>query len=247
MLKQLSVFSAALMLVATSAFAVKPGDKAPAFTLTDHTGTEHSLSDFTGKVVVLEWTNPGCPFVKDCYEREVTQKIISSFEGNSEVVYVGVNSTSADHDNYMTGEELGEWFGGKDAGLPVLMDPSGEVGRAYGAKTTPHVIVIDREGVVQYNGAIDNNPFNRKGNAGVEPYAANAIGAVLKGEAPEPAATEPWGCSIKYGKPLPAASESGKAAQEDYRPEAATAEKSCCSADKTACCKSDEKASCDVE
>lgn len=180
--------------------AVEPGEPAPAWTLTDHTGIEHSLSDFAGKVVVLEWTNPGCPFVVDIYTRGVSKKIAAALEGQ-DVVYILVNSTSSSHQDYRTPEQVAEWFGNHGVSFPVLMDETGAVGRAYGAATTPHVFVIDGEGVVRYNGAIDNNQMNRNAD-NVTSYTLDAVRAVLAGEEVATPRTRPWGCSVKYGAPV---------------------------------------------
>jgi len=192
------VLASLLAASAVIAPAIEPGEAAPGFTLTDNAGKTHNLSDFKGKVVVLEWSNPGCPFVVDTFERGVSNAIAKRFEGNENLVYVLVNSTNATHQDHKSGEELTAWYAEHNAKFPVLLDTDGTVGRAYGAKTTPHVFVIDAEGVVRYNGAIDSNPLNRKPE-GVQNYAADAIDAVLAGKPVATPKTDSWGCTIKYG------------------------------------------------
>lgn len=178
----------------------KVGKKAPAFTLIDVDGTEHTLADYTaeGNVVVLEWFNPTCPFVKKHYagERQTMNETIKGFEGEK-VVWLRINSGS--EKSRTSGAEFNkkmaeEW----KITTPILLDAEGEVGKAYGAKRTPEMYVIDAEGVLRYHGAIDSD--NRARNIGEEIYVKTAVQQVLAGETVTNAQTDAYGCSIKYKK-----------------------------------------------
>ena len=167
------------------------GKPAPDFELKDEAGNTHKLSDFKGKVVVLEWTNPGCPYVERHYEAETMQKTWDKVGGKDKVVWLAVDSTKS-----VKAEESAEWK--KEAGFDhvVLQDPAGDVGKKYDAKTTPHMFVVDAEGTLQYSGAIDDNPRGKKEE--VENYVEQAVTNLLEGKAVEKQVTKPYGCSVKY-------------------------------------------------
>jgi len=179
--------------------AVDTGDAAPYFTLTDTTGTEHSLSDFKGKYVVLEWFNHGCPFVKKHYsngDMQATQKELT----DDGVIWLQINSSAQGKQGHLTpaeGEALREKGGHQSTAM--LLDVSGQVGRAYGAKTTPHMFVINTEGVLIYQGAIDSI---RSAKAKDIPKATNYVKAAYKsakaGQPVESGSTRPYGCGVKY-------------------------------------------------
>jgi peroxiredoxin len=175
-----------------AAETAKVGAPAPDFTLADTTGKEHSLSDFKGKTVVLEWTSQSCPYVERHYEAKTMSNTYDAV-GKDEVVWLTIDST-----HNRPAEELKTWKKEEGFDYPVLADKSGEVGKLYGAKTTPHMYVIDKEGVLQYNGAIDNDPRGKKKDGEVVNYVKDAVEAVKKGETPEKAETKPYGCSVKY-------------------------------------------------
>ena len=181
---------------AEAAVTAKVGEAAPAFTLTDLGGTSHNLSDFKGKVVVLEWFNPECPFVKKHY-REDTQTmntLAKEFEGQG-VVWIRVNS-GAEGKQGASLEENTE--AAKDWSItgPILRDLTGVVGKQYGAKRTPEMYVIDAEGVLRYHGAIDNDKSAK--TIGDVNYVRDALKAVLAGETVTTAETQAYGCSVKY-------------------------------------------------
>ena len=183
------------MVVVAPVFAgdgVAVGDAAPAFTLADSAGNEVSLSDFSGKVVVLEWLNPDCPFVKRHYEAG-TMKTLATRYGGEGVVWLTINST-----NYMDAAANAKFKA--DNGLPyaILVDQSGEVGHLYGAATTPHMYIIDGNGKLVYIGAIDDDP--RGTTESPNNYVAAALDEVLAGNAVTTAETKPYGCSVKYKK-----------------------------------------------
>ena len=172
--------------------AAAVGSPAPDFTLTDTSGNEVSLSDYAGRVVVLEWVNPDCPFVQRHYKAG-TMKSLATKYGAQDVVWLTINST-----NYMDAEASAAFKAANDLPYPILVDQSGEVGHLYGAATTPHIFVIDGSGTVVYIGAIDDDP---RGSSDVPTnYVAAALDEVLAGEAVSTPETKPYGCSVKYKK-----------------------------------------------
>lgn len=178
-------------LCATVATAgVQVGDTAPDFTLTDQNGQQVTLSDFAGKVVVLEWTNPECPFVKRHY-KQGTMKQLAATYADQDVVWLTINST-----HFMSQDDNAAFAKANGLTVPVLLDADGTVGRLYGAKTTPHMFVIDAKGVIEYEGAIDDDPRGTKNSA--TNYVAAALDAVTKGKKPATAETTSYGCSVKY-------------------------------------------------
>lgn len=182
---------------ATAAATV--GQPAPAFTLTDSKGQRHSLSDFAGKTVVLEWFNHECPFVKKHYGAGNMQKQQAEATGNG-TVWLVVNSSAPDKQGHVSGEEaeriLTEW---KATPTAFLLDHDGTVGRAYGAKTTPHLFVIDGEGVLRYNGAIDSNPSADPADIpGATQFVREALADLGAGRPVARGTTQPYGCSVKY-------------------------------------------------
>jgi peroxiredoxin len=180
-----------LPVVAVAADTAQVGKPAPAFTLKDETGKEHSLAQYKGKVVVLEWTNPGCPFVQRHYTAGTMQKTLTGFDAKK-VVWLAVDSTSSN-----AAEKSAAWKKEKGFAYPVLQDASGTVGKAYAAKTTPHMYVIDEQGVVRYAGAIDDDPRGNK-KEGATNHVKAAVDALLSGKPVPAATTEPYGCSVKY-------------------------------------------------
>jgi len=177
------------------------GQPAPDFTLTDLDGKSHKLSDFKGKTVVLEWHNADCPFVKKHYEKSgnlpATQKAATA-DG---VVWLMINSGApgkqgADYTAAQTKEYLQK---NNSAATAYLKDSDGKVGHLYGAKTTPHIYVIDAKGTLVYNGAIDSNrSSNADDIAKATNYATAALASLKAGKSVEKATTEPYGCSVKY-------------------------------------------------
>lgn len=173
------------------------GGKAPDFKLTDTAGVEHTLAQYlaAGNVVVLEWFNPDCPFIIKHHQKSQTMNDVYAMLKHKGVVWLAVNSGAAGKQgagierNRKAHQEYGMSF-------PILMDESGAVGRAYGAKTTPHMFVVDKDGTLAYSGAIDDNPSPTE--YGSRNHIITALRAVLDGRAvPEPV-TKPYGCSVKY-------------------------------------------------
>ncbi len=180
-----------LPVAALAADTAQVGKPAPAFTLKDEAGKEHSLSQYKGKVVVLEWTNPGCPFVQRHYTADTMQKTFTGLNAQK-VVWLAVDSTASN-----TPDKSAAWKKTEGFAYPVLQDAAGTVGKAYGARTTPHMYVIDEQGVVRYAGAIDDDPRGNK-KEGTTNHVKAAVDALLSGKPVPAATTEPYGCSVKY-------------------------------------------------
>lgn len=189
---------AAAGLAAAAAEQTPPavGDVAPAFTLKCLGGHDHSLADFKGKIVVLEWTNPGCPVVVRHY-KDGLMPAAQKAARDKQVVWLAVNSTNPEHANFRQPEELKKTYAEWQAAYAAqLMDADGATGRAYGAKTTPHIFVIDAEGKIAYIGAIDDDTGGK--NPERKNYALAAVDALIAGKPVDMATTKPYGCSVKY-------------------------------------------------
>jgi peroxiredoxin len=175
---------------------VGAGEAAPAFVLTDTGGKEWKLADLKGKVVVLEWTNPNCPFVQRVYRDGIMPELQKQYQGK-DVVWLAVNSTNTDHADFENGDELKKTYADWKAGFSaLLLDPDGRVGKSYGAKTTPHLYVIDRTGKIAYSGALDDDGRGNKTER--VNYLGVALDEVLAGKAVTTVTTRPYGCSVKY-------------------------------------------------
>lgn len=175
---------------AIAADTAEVGKPAPTFTLKDETGKEHSLAQYQGKIVVLEWTNPGCPYVRRHYQAKTMQNTLKGFDAKK-VVWLAVDSTSSN-----TPDKTASWKKEQGFTYSVLQDADGKVGKAYGAKTTPHMYIIDEKGVVRYAGAIDDDPRGK--NATPVNHVKTAVDAMLSGQPVQEATTDPYGCSVKY-------------------------------------------------
>jgi peroxiredoxin len=189
------LFLACLALTAGPVLAAAVGDAAPAFDLKDLQGKTRSLADYKGKVVVLEWLNPNCPF-SDRHAREKTMSNLAKKHGG--VVWLGINSTNANHSNFLPPAEHLAWAQKNGITYSILYDETGKVGKAYGAKTTPHMFIVDEQGKIAYNGAIDDDPPGRKSAAERTNYVDGGLIAELTHKAVDPASTKPYGCSVKY-------------------------------------------------
>ncbi len=185
----------ALSLTALPAFAVGVGEVAPGFKLKGADGKTYSLADYKGKVVVLEWINPQCPF-SDRHAREKTMSALHKKYG--EVVWFGINSTNPSHANFLQPAAHLAYNQKTGINYPVLYDETGATGHAYDAKTTPHLFIVDEQGKIAYNGAIDDDPPGRKAQAERVNYVDGGLSAEKADKKIDPAATKPYGCSIKY-------------------------------------------------
>ena len=173
--------------------ALNVGDTAPGFALKDQAGKEVSLGDYKGKIVVLEWFNNECPYVVKHYKTGHMNQLAGKYEAKG-VVWLAVNST-----NGKTVEDNKAIHAKWDMNHPVLSDPTGKVGHAYGATNTPNMYVIDRDGKIAYMGAIDSKSSTEVSDLdGATNYVAQALDAVLADETVETPKTKPYGCSVKY-------------------------------------------------
>ncbi len=194
-----SAFAAVLAVTAAQATPARVGEPAPAFTLTDSEGVSRSLSEFAGKTVVLEWTNHECPFVKKHYGGKNMQAQQSAATGDG-VVWLTINSSAPGkqgHVDAATANRLRAEAGAADTAY--LFDTHGGTGRAYAAKTTPHMYIIDPSGVLRYAGAIDSIPSADQADIGkATQYVSAALAELANGKPVTTAVTQPYGCSIKY-------------------------------------------------
>ena len=185
-----------------AAAAPTVGAPAPAFTGTDTHGKKHSLADAKGKYVVLEWHNQGCPFVKKHYETGNMQRLQKELTGQG-VVWYSVISSAPGKQGYVTAAEEDGYLKEQGASpTAVIMDQDGSIGRLYGAKTTPHMFVIDDKGKLVYAGAIDDKPTPDKADVdGAKSYVLAAYQEAKAGKPVTVATTAPYGCSVKYETP----------------------------------------------
>jgi peroxiredoxin len=193
------MLAAALAAWCGAALAAAPvGQPAPAFTVTDLSGKPANLADYRGRTVVLEWHNFGCPFVQKHYRSGNMQALQKKYA--ADVVWLAVNSTNRSASDYTEPAALTAQL--KDFGAAparYLVDEPGAMGMAYGAKTTPHMFVIDPAGKVVYNGAIDDKRSTNVGDVkGAKNYVAAALDELKAGKPVTTASTQPYGCSIHY-------------------------------------------------
>jgi peroxiredoxin len=188
------LFAAGLLSAATV------GQPAPAFTLTDLDGKTHSLADFKGKTVVLEWVNPLCPFVVKHYEKSGNLPATQAAAKADGVVWLQINSAAPGKQGDYDAAAAKEWqTKNKVVAAAYLRDVDGKVGKAYDAKTTPQIFVINAEGVLVYNGAIDSKrSTNAADIESSENYVKSALAALKEGKPVPTPTTQPYGCSVKY-------------------------------------------------
>ncbi|RYF33711.1 MAG: thioredoxin family protein [Comamonadaceae bacterium] len=190
---------ATFLMGANAAAAPAVGQKAPDFIAVDTRGQQHKLSDFAGKFVVLEWTNPGCPFVRKHYgggNMPATQKAATG----KGVVWLAVNSTERAASDYLKPAALEDWMKSQGAApTATLMDEDGVIGQAYGARTTPHIFIIDPKGMLVYAGGIDSIASSRPDDIKTATnYVNQALGEAFGGKPISAATTKAYGCSVKY-------------------------------------------------
>ena len=193
-----SIVSLSFAMVAGSALAVTAGTVAPDFSVADSNGKTVKLSDYKGKFVVLEWTNPECPFVRAQYGADAMQALQKDASGK-DVVWLTVNSTNKSSSEYKTGPQMNAWMKEHNAAQrAILIDATSDAGRAYDAKTTPHMFVIDPAGKIVYAGAIDDKRSARESDRKTaNNYVRAALGESLAGKPVTTANTTPYGCSLK--------------------------------------------------
>jgi peroxiredoxin len=201
-MKTKSILITISSLIATTLFAVDSppvGSAAPDFSLADAKGKTHSLAQYKGKYVVLEWFNPECPFVKKHYGPGNMQKLQEEFTGKG-VVWLSIDSSAPGLEGNLTPEQaekkMSEW---KTKMTALLLDPEGKAGKAYGAKNTPHMFVISPEGKIVYEGAIDSKASpNPNDIATATNYVKVALDESMSGKPVSNPNTKPYGCSVKY-------------------------------------------------
>lgn len=194
------VFVAALALTPIAAFAqARVGAPAPEFTATDSNGQTHTLDQYHGKYVVLEWHNQGCPYTRKHYVSGNMQGLQKEWTAKG-VVWFTVISSAPGKQGYMTDSDENAYLAKMHAApTAVLMDADGKLGRLYDAKTTPQMFVIDPNGKLIYDGAIDNRPTpDVEDIQGADNYVSDALGAAMAGKPVPTAYTRPYGCSVKY-------------------------------------------------
>jgi peroxiredoxin len=196
---------AALVLVAcapeAAAVAAPPiGSQAPNFRVADANGQPVTLDQFKGKTVVLEWNNPGCPYVKKHYESGNMQKTQAAATAGG-VVWLTINSSAEGKQGSMTPAEAKAFTASqRSRGTAYLLDPQGVVGRPYGAKTTPHMYVVNADGTLVYNGGIDDKPSSDQEDIpGARNHVLAALSELKAGKPVSVPKSRPYGCSVKYG------------------------------------------------
>lgn len=198
----LSIAALFLCTITTAAAEVATtGKAAPQFTLKNAKGVEVTLQSFAGKIVVLEWFNPACPFVKKFYANGDMQKFQQEVREKG-AVWLVINSSAPGKQGHISQEDADDTM--RDLNMEandLLLDPTGSVGTSYGAKTTPHMFVIDANGTLAYAGAIDSTPSTRSSDISSSTnYVRNAVEALQAHKPVSPADTAPYGCSVKYAE-----------------------------------------------
>ena len=186
-------------LAAPKAFAAKVGEAAPDFSVIDSQGKIEKLSDFKGKYVVLEWHNPECPYVKKHYVDGNMQKLQKDWQGRG-VAWLTVLSSAQGKEGFYDAKAINAEMAKRSATpTAVLLDAKGEMGRRYGAKTTPHMFIVNPEGKLVYNGAIDDKPDTEAASLkGAQNYVSLALEESMSGKPVSRSSTAPYGCSVKY-------------------------------------------------
>ncbi len=185
---------------ASAAFAAaEVGQPAPDFTATDINGQTHKLSDYKGKIVVLESYNLDCPFCHNHYRTGAMQELQSELTAKG-VVWLVVNSVSPHNPSHRSPEAAKkEWVAEKMKATAWLDDSSGQIGHAYGMRTTPHMFVINPQGTLVYEGAIDNRPAPDGDPRSAKNYVREAVQKLQAGDKLAVSQTRPYGCGVKYG------------------------------------------------
>jgi peroxiredoxin len=188
-------------LMAAAAWAVQPGNPAPNFNAQDTHGQTHSLAQYQGKYVVLEWHNRECPFTHKHYASGNMQRLQREWTSKG-VVWFTVISSAPGEQGYMTADQENSFLQKANASpTAVLLDPTGQLGHLYGAKSTPHMFVINPEGVLIYDGAIDDKPTTDLDDiASAHNYVSEALEEAMAGKPISTPVTPPYGCGVKYAR-----------------------------------------------
>lgn len=192
---------ALLAFASLNAFALTTGESAPDFTLPglNPKMKDVSLSSFKGKYVVLEWLNHGCPFVRKHYDSGNMQSLQTKFVGQN-VIWLSIISSAPGKQGHVDEKAaLREKLDNKSGATDILLDPTGKVGQLYGAKTTPHMFIIDKAGTLVYQGAIDDQPDTDKASIPeAKNYVVSALNELMAGKKVSAHTTKSYGCSVKY-------------------------------------------------
>jgi thioredoxin-related protein len=188
-----------VFLLTFSVSAVKVGESAPDFQATDSNGQVHKLAQYRGKFVVLEWHNNGCPYTRKHYESGNMQRLQREWIGKG-VVWFSMISSAPGQQGYVTAQQENDYLKKMKASpSAVLLDPEGNVGRLYSAKTTPHMFIINPEGVLLYDGAIDDKATTDRADiATAKNYVSQALEEAMANKPVSIPTTRPYGCSVKY-------------------------------------------------
>lgn len=201
MMKKMSWFTSAVIILITGAAWGKSldiGKPAPDFTLTDTAGNTVSLKQFARRFIVLEWTNPSCPFVKNQYGSGNMQKLQEKWT-KLNVAWISICSSAKGKQGFMNSEDWQKTLAEKGSKATVtLLDPSGKVGKTYGAKTTPHMFVLDPKGNLIYQGALDTFQSFDDDPTQLNNYVNTTLSEAMAGKKVSTPKTEPYGCSVKY-------------------------------------------------
>lgn len=192
-------FLLGVMLPILSFADVKIGESAPNFTLLDSNEQQRSLSEFAGKYVVLEWFNPECPFVRKHYDSGNMQGLQEKYTAE-DIVWLSIDSSADGNQGYLTSEDAKQFIEDENvSSTAVLLDPLGKVGKLYGAKTTPHMFIIDTDGKLVYQGAIDDvSSTDADDIPDAKNYVGETLDLALSGGTVKGFATKSYGCSVKY-------------------------------------------------
>ena len=193
------VFIMAMMIALPAVWGAKVGEAAPDFTATDSNGNVHKLSEYRGKFVVLEWTNRGCPYTQKHYNSGNMQRLQKEWTAKG-VIWLTVASSAPGRQGYVTAAEENAYLKQVNAApTAVLLDPTGALGHLYDAKTTPHIFIINPQGTLIYNGAIDDRPTTDVSDInGAKNYVTAALNEATSGKPVSVATSRPYGCSVKY-------------------------------------------------
>jgi peroxiredoxin len=199
MYKPLAIIFLVLFGVTAFAQTAKLNEQAPGFKIVDSNGKEHSLSDFKGKVIVLEWINFDCPFVKKHYNSKNMQSLQLKYT-KKDIVWLSICSSNEGKQGNFSNDEINKRIKDHKAKMSAyLIDADGKVGKMYGAKTTPHMYVIDKEGKLVYVGAIDDKPSTDVADVKeAKNYVAAALDELLAGKNVSYQSSTSYGCSVKY-------------------------------------------------
>jgi peroxiredoxin len=189
----------AFLVTLSTAWAARVNEPAPDFTATDSNGNVHKLSEYRGKFVVLEWTNRGCPYTQKHYNSGNMQRLQKEWTSKG-VIWLTVVSSAPGKQGYVTAAEENAYLKQVNAApTAVLLDPSGQLGHLYDAKTTPHIFIINPQGTLIYNGAIDDRPTTDLADVnGAKNYVTAALDEATSGKPVSLATSRPYGCSVKY-------------------------------------------------